>query len=416
MAHSQCPSCGEPGPEGLICDRPRCGEVRYARVGIDETPARNHERTRVGLRDDERHWSDASQWSEGPVTAPSPEPRRRVGRMLALSLLAGGAATAIVAVAIVATREPEPVVTAMSGTDVQPGPVASEAKPIAVPPMRPSTPETKQAIAPAKTPEAPREVQSPPTPKWVVAVEHSNRWRSIEPAPGDVVLGVSSLLLRTSEGRQRATGFYPHKGVLAPRSAFHIQEHEVTWSELERFLQAEKRQGPKRPRWVPDEPAARADLPATDVPWELASAFCGALGGALPSEAEWEWTARSGEPSLRTYPWGEGLPFASRVRIRIGDGLPLAEVTTNDQDVTPDRVYDLLGNAREWTRDRWTSKRLGGVAPQGPALYRAVRGWPLGASGAALPFEGASLRARSCATESCVGPGLDLVGFRCVRH
>lgn len=39
------------------------------------------------------------------------------------------------------------------------------------------------------------------------------------------------------------------------------------------------------------------------VDWAQASAYCGAHGDRLPTEAEWEWAARNGEQAT-TYPWG----------------------------------------------------------------------------------------------------------------
>ena len=86
------------------------------------------------------------------------------------------------------------------------------------------------------------------------------------------------------------------------------------------------------------------------------------------------------------------------------------------QDRTPGdpalALYDLLGNAREWTLDRWN-----GDVPAGERFY-AVRGLPLVAARAAAPADGLAARSGLCSHGDCLTKYLAErrdVGFRCAR-
>jgi formylglycine-generating enzyme required for sulfatase activity len=131
--------------------------------------------------------------------------------------------------------------------------------------------------------------------------------------------------------------------------------------------------------------------PAINIPWRDAAAFCNWLsqqeglpaayqekdgtlvavkplntGYRLPTEAEWEWAARrDGAGSLRRYPWGNSLPippgagnFADRsARLIVQDVLPdyedpyPASAPVGKFAVNPLGLFDMGGNAAEWTQD-----------------------------------------------------------------
>ena len=95
-------------------------------------------------------------------------------------------------------------------------------------------------------------------------------------------------------------------------------------------------------------PAADAKLPVTNISWREAKAYCAAIGGRLPVEAEWEYAARGGVASAYY-----GVPsriawYAANsggVRHEVGAKQPNAY-----------GLYDMLGNASEWVLDRYYNK------------------------------------------------------------
>ena len=111
--------------------------------------------------------------------------------------------------------------------------------------------------------------------------------------------------------------------------------------------------------------------PALHVSYRGARRYCQWLSEKtgdryrLPSEVEWEYTARGKEG--RTYPWGEESPvgraflwihyhpsYTINVRKLLGDpscqkeAPKYANVGTFPEGATPEGVHDLIGNADEW--------------------------------------------------------------------
>jgi formylglycine-generating enzyme required for sulfatase activity len=128
--------------------------------------------------------------------------------------------------------------------------------------------------------------------------------------------------------------------------------------------------------------SAYEDYPVVYVSWHQATAYCGWVGGRLPTEAEWEFAARG--PEGRIFPWGETL-----------DGPHLNYCDTNCEiewkdtgiddgyaDTAPVENYpsgaswcgaqDLAGNVWEWTADwyqEYTAEKQ--VNPTGPSSGRS---------------------------------------------
>ena len=86
----------------------------------------------------------------------------------------------------------------------------------------------------------------------------------------------------------------------------------------------------------------REDLPAVGVTWRGAEAAAAALGGRLPTEAEWELAARAG---LSGHEWREACAEEGGAEPR---ELPAPSVETR---ANAWGIHDVFGNVRQWCAD-----------------------------------------------------------------
>jgi formylglycine-generating enzyme required for sulfatase activity len=140
----------------------------------------------------------------------------------------------------------------------------------------------------------------------------------------------------------------------------------------------------------------RAEHPVNCVDFERAARYCAYKGKRLPTEAEWEFSARGSDG--RKYPWGDEEPDATRLNACGAECLAWAGkngesvralYTTNDgyegtapvgsfpAGASPFGLLDVVGNVWEWTSD-WDGayEKDPQVDPTGPAsgTRRVVRG------------------------------------------
>jgi formylglycine-generating enzyme required for sulfatase activity len=141
--------------------------------------------------------------------------------------------------------------------------------------------------------------------------------------------------------------------------AFAIDRYEVTNRDYADFLKSLDRLGGAAHRQLhPDEPSGkqhtpehalgRPGQPVVGVDWYDAAAFCRWAGKRLPTADEWERAARG--TNGRLYPWGSTFDKA----YANGSEGPETEPTpggTFAADKSPDGVFDMAGNVREWTAD-----------------------------------------------------------------
>ena len=87
------------------------------------------------------------------------------------------------------------------------------------------------------------------------------------------------------------------------------------------------------------------ELPVTGVSWASAKAYCAAIGGRLPTEAEWEYAARGGTASSSYGPVADAAWFADNSGDR---PQPVGTKAANAFG-----LHDMLGNVSEWVLDRY---------------------------------------------------------------
>ncbi len=160
--------------------------------------------------------------------------------------------------------------------------------------------------------------------------------------------------------------------------AFALSRYEVTFNEYDHFADITNRKRPEDEGW------GRGQQPVINVSWHDANAYVKWLAAKtgqayrLPSEAEWEYAARSGTSSA--YWWGNELSPERAVcdgcntRWDAKQPAPVGTLPAN-----PWGLHDLNGNVDEWVQDCYSDTYSGypsnGAARAGSnCAHRSMRG------------------------------------------
>jgi sulfatase modifying factor 1 len=139
--------------------------------------------------------------------------------------------------------------------------------------------------------------------------------------------------------------------------AFYIDIYEVTNSQYKKFIDAT---GHKPPRFWNDPKCNAPDQPVVGVIYQDAMDYCKWAGKRLPTEAEWEKSARGGLVS-KEYPWGDE-EIANPGLENENPGLSSA-VTVGRFDPNGYGLYDMERNAWEWCAD-WYGEEYYANSPE----------------------------------------------------
>ncbi len=226
---------------------------------------------------------------------------------------------------------------------------------------------------------------------------------------GPTLVALEGGAFRMGHNSLSGADYGPEHQVQVP--PFLIGAYEVTFEQYDHYARAAGRPLP------PDFGFGRGTRPVVGVTWSEASAYADWLSRQtgeryrLPTEAEWEYAARSGGEAH--YPWGFGMERGRAVCFDCGtswDNRSSAPVGSFDPN--PFGLHDTAGNALEWVADCYHSGYQGAPVDGGPVASgdcdRRV------ARGGAFNKPSASMRAYVRAS-FVPETRLNMLGFRVAR-
>jgi len=164
--------------------------------------------------------------------------------------------------------------------------------------------------------------------------------------------------------------------------SFELAKTEVTVGQYRACVEAGSCSAPNTGGACNWDKPGRDDHPVNCVDWAQASTFGLWARARLPSEAEWEFAARSGGRG-QVYPWGDAEATCRYAMMDDGggDGCGLGDTTapvcSKPSGNSAQGVCDLAGNVWEWVEDwfgPYGEAPSDGSARSRAAVYRVFRG------------------------------------------
>ena len=146
-------------------------------------------------------------------------------------------------------------------------------------------------------------------------------------------------------------------------SDFWIYQAKVTNQQYALCVKAGKCKAPDLIDNIGYTDVMHANDPVTGVNWEQSSSYCSFVHGTLPTEAQWEKTARGPDGNL--YPWGDHAPTCDYLNFNNCVG-KTTNVTTYPQGQSYYHALDMEGNAFEWVADWYSALYYKSGPPQDP--------------------------------------------------
>ncbi len=150
--------------------------------------------------------------------------------------------------------------------------------------------------------------------------------------------------------------------------AFYIDKYELTNEQYYKFIKSTNHPAPST--WVQGKFSPGEDnYPVVNVSWFDAEAYAKWAGKRLPTEEEWEYTARGIENRL--YPWGKEFKYiyTNSKEAAKNSAMPVGSYPS---DASVFGVLDLAGNVAEWTAS--DNKLYPGSQTKLKKGYKIVRG------------------------------------------
>ncbi len=232
---------------------------------------------------------------------------------------------------------------------------------------------------------------------------------------GDVALGCNAALDSACAADEKPQH-------IATLTAFWVAVTEVTVKQYQACVTSKVCSPPLSGGFMNWNVPSKVDNPVDGITFSQAAAICTWLGGALPTEAQWEKAARGGCETVagdcakgtRTYPWGNAAPVCGQTALFAAcsafSTYPVG--VGSSQGASPYGAEDMAGNVWEWTQDWYDAAFYAKAGPANPVNgqasgVRVMRGGGASA-GAAL------LRASARAAVDPQSTAFDL-GVRCVQ-